>query len=400
MWSLDTWFAARDLLRRVYREELGRDVIGDPDALTNWLYHMREYDHDEAWLRDRFRESDEYRQSHGGAPPDAPSPPPPSPSQGRVIHVTSGQDGTISPRLYPGWTNTWLQTSELAVVFAGHPEGLPSFFAVNLSTGVVGRLEPRIPYGGTTEGWSWDREGRLVFCEGPRLHRFNPWTGRDEILLDISDTMPGCDLWQPHSADNGKVHAATVRDAAHPRENGSYPYLGTVILTNGQRMFEASPPDMLDESAVTRDGSHVIIKVKRNGGDDNYVINLESGERWWIADGERAMGHSDCGPDFIIGEADKPDPGGCGVWYLREHRFQFLFQTLNMGYVSYGGGVVIHTDETRISRVDLANGQQTPICEHGGSSADSYDERVKASLDFTGQVATYMVRGAIYLVRL
>lgn len=53
------------LIRRVYLEELGRDVLGDPDAVTNWLYHMRENGRDETWLRETFRQSDEYRQRHG-----------------------------------------------------------------------------------------------------------------------------------------------------------------------------------------------------------------------------------------------------------------------------------------------------------------------------------------------
>lgn len=52
------------LIRRVYMEVLNRDVLGDPDALANWLYHMRENNRDEEWLRAVFMQSDEYKQKN------------------------------------------------------------------------------------------------------------------------------------------------------------------------------------------------------------------------------------------------------------------------------------------------------------------------------------------------
>lgn len=77
-WSLDQWFAAKDTIRQLYLTELGRDVLQDPEALANWLYHMREHGRDESWLRAVFRESEEWRRRH-----TAPFPP----ESGR-LHVT------------------------------------------------------------------------------------------------------------------------------------------------------------------------------------------------------------------------------------------------------------------------------------------------------------------------
>lgn len=62
--DLDAWFVFRDTLRQIYREELGRDVIGDPDALTNWFYHWREGRQSDEWIRDRIRESPEWQARH------------------------------------------------------------------------------------------------------------------------------------------------------------------------------------------------------------------------------------------------------------------------------------------------------------------------------------------------
>lgn len=66
--DLGQWFAARDMIVRIYRDELGRDVIEDPDALVNWLHHWRE-GQSGAWIRDRIRESEEWKARHPGETP-------------------------------------------------------------------------------------------------------------------------------------------------------------------------------------------------------------------------------------------------------------------------------------------------------------------------------------------
>lgn len=63
--TLADYFAFRDVIVRLYREELSRDVIADPDALVNWLFHWREEGHDEAWIRARIQESPEWKAKHG-----------------------------------------------------------------------------------------------------------------------------------------------------------------------------------------------------------------------------------------------------------------------------------------------------------------------------------------------
>lgn len=62
--ALADYFTTRTMIRRLYREELNRDVIADPDALVNWIYHWREHGRDEAWIRARIRESDEWQDNH------------------------------------------------------------------------------------------------------------------------------------------------------------------------------------------------------------------------------------------------------------------------------------------------------------------------------------------------
>lgn len=332
-----------------------------------------------------------------GPPPaiaPAPIPAPPAaalPGHGRIIRVTDDRDGAIRPRMYSDLANAYVDLALNAVlVFCGTDDG-PRFFKVDLTSGEVQRLGRCVVYGGETEGWSWDGTRRIHLCEGPRFHRVNPFDqADDQVLFDISEDsqFAHCDLWQPHSSDDGQTHSATVRRIV---SDGAYPKIGTVVFKRGSQIF-FDAHGTLDESQVTRDGRYVVIKENTDGsGDDNRIINLETRETRLLRDLERAVGHSDCGASVVIGEADKPDPGACVLWHLDRLNEGpgLLFLTTNMGYVSYRAGVCLHSGETQLSLVNLNGDGLTPIAAHGSIGSD-YDNRVKANLDASGRVACFM----------
>jgi len=64
VYTLDQYFKARDELEKIYQEELFRSVACDPDAIVNWMFHVREEGHDSAWVRARVKESPEWHQKH------------------------------------------------------------------------------------------------------------------------------------------------------------------------------------------------------------------------------------------------------------------------------------------------------------------------------------------------
>jgi len=64
--TLADFFAAGAMIRSLYMQELGRDVTADPAAEVNWLYHWREDGRDATWIRDRIRESAEWKAHHDG----------------------------------------------------------------------------------------------------------------------------------------------------------------------------------------------------------------------------------------------------------------------------------------------------------------------------------------------
>lgn len=407
--SLDEWRAAGALIARVYREELGRD--GEPDGWFNWAFHWREGNHGagfEDWLRARFRESPEGRQHTHEAPPDVPpvqtpavpSPlptgpaaPGPLPTPGRVLRVTDPSDGELVPRMYSYWPNAWIRDAGTVYVFAGHDDGSPRFFRVDLTSGHVQRLGSLIPYRGTTEGWYWDLEGWIYLLDGSAMRRVNPFSGDDRIVFDIQSAFPDCILWQAHSSDDGQTHSATVKRVV---SDGAYPAIGTVVYRRGRQEFFPAQGD-LDESQITPDGQFLVIKESEK----NRIINLDSRETRIIEDADGAVGHSDCGPGILVGEDNIH--GACVLWDLRgrlvpERRLE-LFKTWNMGYVSIRGGRCLNSGETHLSLVALDGSGLTPLLEHGINTND-YDKRIKANLDPSGRVACYMANGTVFLLLL
>lgn len=317
----------------------------------------------------------------GSSVPSPSAPPPPSVGR-RVIKVTDESDGRLLNRMYAYWSNAWVSGGS-AYVFVGHEDNHPRFFRVNLSTGAVDRLGSLVPYIGEAEGWYWDEEGWIYLIDGPRFRRFNPFSGEDRVVYDISSSHPNCVLWQPHSSQGGRTHSATLQRIV---SEGSYPKLGTITFHNGQLKFHEAVGD-LDESALA--GKYLVIQERINGSDDNRIINLDSNEERRITDHDRAVGHSDCGDGFVVGEADKPDPGACVYVDLNTLEKRILFLTLNMGHVSVRNGRCLLSGPTHLSLVDLGSGSLTALVEHGMVGSD-YDHQVEGNLDPSGQVAAYM----------
>lgn len=309
------------------------------------------------------------------------------------FQVTNASDGELLPRMYSYWPNAVIENGGV-LLFVGHADGWPRFFRVDLASRQVERLGPLLPYTGTGEGWYWDREGRLSLVDGPRLRRVGPTSpGQDELILDISETHPGCELWQAHSSDDGRVHSATVRQIVN---DGAYPSIGTVVSIDGQQHYFPADTYALDESQVTADGAFLIIKSAPD--DDNLVINLATGEERWLRKADGALGHSDVGPSYMVGADRDHEPRACVRWNLTEpltmdNRILLAqsddWSDGDLGHVSIKNGRCIISDGLSIHAVDLERGGKTPLIAHG-MVGEGYDCQVKANLSPCGRVACYM----------
>lgn len=297
--------------------------------------------------------------------------------------MTDERDGEILNRTYSYWSNALVTADGSVLMFVGHADGQPRFFNVNLESRTVIRLGALLPYVGTGEGWYFDRDGFIYLCDGPRLRRVHPLTGSDVVVLDISESHPGCRINQAHSSDDGTVHSATVELIV---SDGAYPKIGTVVQRGGQRHFFQAT-GVLDESHISGDGSLLLIE-EDNG---NIIYDFDSHVERTLTNEQGALSHVDCGPDFAVGEDDQA--GACTWLDLRTLQRRALFPTRNQGVVSVKGGRCIVTGQKLICLIAVDGSGVTHLAAHG-MNGSGYDFMCRANLDPTGRVAMYVSNAA------
>lgn len=371
----------------------GRYLVVEQDTDQNLVVY------EQATMRpvwDRFsheRLGGRIQEPHPPFVPPAVHVPKPPPSTLRPIQVTSAADGVVVNRIYSYYANAFKDADGTIFIFAGTTDG-PRFHLIRPGEG-ASAWRPMMPYGGETENWYWTRDGRICLPVGPRLLSVDPFTGDERVLIDISQSHPGCDLWQAHSSDDGLTHSATVRRIV---SEGPYPKLGTIIsrsdgVTWGYlySMYAAIQP--LDESQISPDGKFVVIKE----GDDNRIIEVATGQERWIRDTAGAVGHSDIGwPAILVGEDNIT--GVCVLYDLDKKNYggggTDLFDTWNLGHLAIRGDLCIRSDATNISRVNLQTGEQTILLAHGmvppAGPHDPYDFQCRANLSPDGSVLCWM----------
>jgi hypothetical protein len=133
-----------------------------------------------------------------------------------------------------------------------------------------------------------------------------------ETVFDVADEYgAGHIVWQHHTSDDDRVHSFTLRDSAY-RGVGCGVYDAT---TESFRLFE--PEGSFDECQIDRSGRWLVIKDDVDGvdGEDNRIVDLETGEERVLLDRDGAAGHSDLGHGYMIA-ADNYHalPGAYRVW--------------------------------------------------------------------------------------
>lgn len=404
MAELKEWINVGESLKAFYESNEGLQrkpgEFSIPEVM-NWVYHWREEGHDIEWIKQAIRDdaAGEWRNKHPGNVPNPPFPQPdnpvptPVPHEFQIIKVTDESDGRIPARMYSYWSNA-VVLGDMVYVFCGHEDGHPHFFKID-ARGTVSRLGALVGYTGESEGWYWDRGGRLYIIDGPRLHHVNPFNGEDSVVFDISDRYPNHNLWQAHSSADGTAHCATVRQ----NSNDFNPHVATVFVRNGEKRY-VSATGVQDEAHITSNGAYGIIEED----DNNLIIDTGSGQEVQrILDADGALSHIDCGPNYMVGE----DNIHGRAWRIDLPNLQRteLEQTWGMGHVSVAGDRCLLSNQASLLWMDLNGGGLTHILEHGMVSDGSYDTQVKANLDPTGVVGCYMSNHAsprqdVFIVRL
>jgi hypothetical protein len=367
--DLNAWLRAATDLEEIYQSELGRSVFSDPQAFVNWAYWRLDQGSSLEEIRGAIRQSQEWKDKHPSgpappSPPPSPMPPPPGGGGGLVEHATSR---VVRPRLsreqmaaflppqsgpfvFPGYGTRGIRLTgpgdgnvrPIGMSYwpnvnyhAGRPEVLVilslsdtlTLFSVDKSSGRVQKVRA-LPFRVTGEGCYWSfREPNTIFVpQSNRLVAYDVVSGQSRDAVTAASPIAQC-----HSSLDGRVHSFTIAGGAGVARDGAI------------RVFP--PKAAYDECQIDKSGRWLLIKE----GEGNRIIELDTGNEFAIANAAGAVGHSDTGWGYVVGEEDQSDPGGV---------FRLWTFTAN-GPVN--GGPVYFTDWTALSRYPShCNAAQAP----------------------------------------
>jgi hypothetical protein len=196
----------------------------------------------------------------------------------------------------------------------------PTLFSYDKRTDQVSVIGPVFPAShplswGTGEGWYWSgtAPAKLYVNQGPKLLRYDVLAGQFETVMDVTAEF-GADryVWQAHSSADDRVHSATLRSTA------TYEMLGCLVYKEATQAFSYFPKiGDYDECQVDKSGRWLVIKENVDGvhGEDNRIIDLQTGAERRFLDQEGAAGHSDMGHGYMIAEDNwHAQPGAVRVW--------------------------------------------------------------------------------------
>ena len=254
----------------------------------------------------------------------------PSPYQTTGIRLTNASDcggaDCVNYVGYSYWRNINNHAgSDTMLIFLGMNRnrggGGPTLFSYNKNSGETRNLGPLFsgdsPFSyATGEGWyfSGSRATALYINDTNRLLRYDVNSKAMETVFDVREHLGGDKhIKQTHSSSDDKVHSATVQDA-------NWNMTGCVAYIEASRrvVYIAAKGDY-DECQIDKSGRWLVIKENVDGrdGEDNRIIDLQSGGETVFLDREGAAGHSDLGHGYLLAEDNMyPTPGAARVWQL------------------------------------------------------------------------------------
>jgi hypothetical protein len=282
----------------------------------------------------------------------------------------AGQDCVLSVG-YSYWSNINNHVgSDQMLIFLGLERrrggGGPTLFSFNKRTGDTQNLGPLFspdsPYSWATgEGWyfSASQPTTLYMNDGPRMLRYDVLSHAMSEVYNVESLLgAGRVIWQMHSSNDDHVHSATVKDS------GSYRELGCVAFDDRRPnlpTFVAVKGDY-DECQIDKSGRYLVVKENVDGrnGEDNRVIDLETGAETLFLDENGAAGHSDLGYGYMVAEDNfNAMPGAVRVWQLGQD-----LSGSNNGHIAGQGTLVYElsswgTGIGHIAHGNSANGPST-----------------------------------------
>jgi hypothetical protein len=238
--------------------------------------------------------------------------PPPYNTQG--VRITNGTDcggsDCVESVGYSYWNNLNNSAgSDTMLIFLSLSRarggGGPTLFSYNKVTDEVRNMGPLFDTANALswsagEGWYFSSTlpTALYINSGTSLLRYDVLSHQTQTVFDAAPGY-GSDkyIWQVHSSGDDRVHSATLRSSA------TYEMLGCLAYREDTRQFSYFPKrGDLDECQIDKSGRWLVIKENVDGlyGEDNRVIDLQTGVETVQLDQNGAAGHSDNGYGTLV----------------------------------------------------------------------------------------------------
>jgi hypothetical protein len=300
--------------------------------------------------------------------------------------------------------------------------GGPTLFSYDKTTGETRNLGPLFDASsplswGTGEGWYFSATlpTTLYVNSGPQILRYDVLARTFSTVVDITSYAgPNRVVWQMQSSNDDAVHSFTVRDAT------SWTDLGCGVYLEKAKQFRFFPArGEYDECQIDKSGRFLVIKENADGvnGLDNVVEDLTTGAEMFLADEAGALGHSDLGYGYGVGEDNwdafpaavrvwRYDAGGITDGRLVFHGTDWAFGDDHVAHSNARPGVPLdqqiacsssanrrvlpHANEIVCYRLDgsmdvlVVAPVMTDLNAPGGGS-DDYTKTPKGNLDVTGE---------------
>jgi hypothetical protein len=238
----------------------------------------------------------------------------PPPYNTQAVRVTNGTDcggaDCVTSVGYSYWRNMNNSAgSNTMLIFLGLSRnsggGGPTLFSLNKDTNVVSVVGPLFaatdPLSWASgEGWYFSATlpNALYLNSGSALLRYDVVTHQMQTVFDAA-TQFGSDkyIWQIHSSSDDRVHSATLRSST------TYEMLGCMTYREDTKQFSYFPKNGdFDECQIDKSGRWLVIKENVDGlyGEDNVIVDLQTGTQAVLLDQNGAAGHSDNGYGYMV----------------------------------------------------------------------------------------------------
>ena len=349
----------------------------------------------------------------------------------RITNATdcTGAGDCVIPVGYSYWRNINNHTaSNTMLIFLGLDRTRggtgPTLFAYDKTTELVTNRGALFDAGSrfadaTAEGWyfSATMPTTIYLNDGSKMLRYDVNTRQFQTVYDAASQF-GADkyIWQMHSSNDDRIHSATLRQSSTDE------MLGCLLYNENTAQFSYFPKKGdFDECAVDKSGQWLVIldNVDLKYGEDNRIINLQTGEETLLMDQNGAAGHCDLGYGYMVNEDDWASvPGAERVWKFGQPlvpgpgqgviAYQFTDWSVGAGHISHENAQAGVAPEQQYACYSDATRSNTPrsneiACyrldssldvlvvapvmtdlDAAGGGSDDYSKRPKGNLDVTG----------------